>query len=100
MALEKCAVLYRQLIFRFNIYFGISLLLLILFWYYITTFCAVYKNTQIILIGNTLLCFGITLIYPFGLNLIPGVFRIPALKAANKDKELFYKIGNIVALLL
>ena len=100
IALEKSAVLYRKLLFRFNLYFGISLFLLILFWYYIATFCAVYKNTQIILIENTLLCFGITLIYPFGLNLLPGAFRIPALKAANKDKELLYKIGNIVALLL
>ena len=59
IAFEKSAILYRQLIFRFNLYFGISLFLLILFWYYIATFCAVYKNTQIILIENTLLCFGI-----------------------------------------
>ena len=56
--------------------------------------------------------FSISLIYPFGLNLLPGLFRIPALKPSqnNKEKhkhkhktkeksnECLYDTGNIVAL--
>ena len=84
---------------KFNLYFFISFLFILFFWYYVSTFCAVYKNTQIILIENTLSSFFLTLIYPFVLNLLPGIFRIPALKAVKKDKAGLYKIGNIISLI-
>ena len=100
VALEKATLLYKNLIVRFNLYFAITLFLLILFWYYISAFCAVYKNTQILLIENTLLCFALTLVYPFCFDLIPGIFRIPALRASNKDKECFYKLGKVVSLII
>ena len=99
-AFEKATLLYRNLIFKFNLYFLISLFILIICWYYVSTFCAVYKNTQLLLIENTLFCFGLTLIYPFLLNLLPGIFRIPALKATQQDKECFYKFGIVLALVL
>ena len=72
---------------------------MIFFWYFITCFCAVYSNTQIILIKNVLLSYGISMIYPIIINLIPGFFRISALKAKNKDKEFIYKISSFVALI-
>ena len=100
VALEKVTLLYKNLIVRFNLYFAITLLLLILFWYYISTFCAVYKNIKILLIENTLLCLSLTLVYPFCFDLIPGIFRIPALRASNKDKECFYKLGKVVSLII
>ena len=98
-ALHKSCELYKNLMIRFNLFFFISFVLLVFFWYYISTFCAVYKNTQIILICNTLICFFLTLIYPFAINLLPGVFRIPALKSKEKDKKTLYNIGNIIALI-
>ena len=98
-ALQKSVKLYRFLMIKFNLYYFISLLFIIFFWYYISTFCAVYKNTQIILIESTMTSFSLTLIYPFALNLLPGIFRIPALKASKRDKENLYKIGNIIALI-
>ena len=69
------------------------------FWYFISGFCAVYKNTQIILIENTLISFLISMIYPFGLNLLPGFFRIPALRAKNKNRNCIYKISGLLALI-
>ena len=33
------------------------------------------------------------MIYPFGIYLLPGIFRIPALKAMKKDKNTLYKIS-------
>ena len=98
--MENAVNLYKQLIIRLNIYFCITIFILIIFWFYLSAFCAVYKNTQIILIKNTLLCFSLTLIYPFCLNLFPGIFRMLALKAEKKDKECLYKSGNLLALLL
>ena len=84
---------------KFNLFYYISLLFLIIFWYYISTFCAVYKNTQIIFIKNTLISFTLTLVYPFVLNLLPGIFRMSSLKANKKDKECVYKFANIIALI-
>ncbi len=67
------------------------------FWYFIACFCAVYKNTQIVLVKDTLLTFGLSMLYPFGLNLLPGIFRLPALKAEKKDKKCLYKISGYIA---
>ena len=39
------------------------------------------------------------MLYPFGLNLLPGILRIPALRAQKKDKKCLYKISTIVALI-
>ena len=39
------------------------------------------------------------MLYPFGLNLFPGFFRIPALRSKNKDKTILYKFSLILALI-
>jgi hypothetical protein len=82
---------------RIGIYFFISFLLISFLWYYISCFCSIYQNTQLILIKDTLITFALSMLYPFAINLFPGCFRIPALKAENKDKELLYKIGKLLA---
>ncbi len=72
---------------------------MVFFWYYISCFCAVYNNTQKILIKVTLVSFGLSMAYPFGLNLLPGIFRIPSLRAEKKDKKCLYGFSKIVALI-
>ena len=92
---SKIRKILRIKIFLFYI---IGFLFLLFFWYFISCFCAVYKNTQDILIKDTLLSFAISMIYPFGINLFPGMFRIPALRAKKKNKKYLYNIGNILSL--
>ena len=84
---------------KFIIFFIVSNCLILFFWYFISCFCAVYINTQIILIEDTLMSFLLSMLYPFIINLFPGIFRLPALRAKNKDKESLYKLGQIIALL-
>ena len=91
--------LKNKLILKFSIFFVISFLLMIFFWYFIGCFCVVYVNTQIILIKDTLASFAASMIYPFGLNLLPGIFRIPALRDKKKNKACLYKVSNLVALI-
>ena len=81
------------------IYFILGFLLMLFFWYFISTFCAVYSNTQIILLKNSVICFSISMLYPLGYALIPGLFRIPALRAKNQDKECIYKFSKLLALI-
>jgi hypothetical protein len=87
------------IIIKFIIFFLLSNVLLLFFWYFISCFCAVYTNTQIILIKDTFISFGLSMAYPFGLNLIPGIFRIAALRANKKDKQCLYKLSLIIALI-
>ena len=84
---------------KFIIFFILSNLLLLFFWYFISCFCAVYINTQSILIKDTLVSFTISMIYPFGLNLLPGFLRMPSLKSFNKNKKVLYQISKLVALI-
>ena len=78
---------------KFLYFFIFCFLFLLLFWYYITCFCAVYKNTQYHLIKDTLIGFVISLLNPFIFKLIPGLFRIYGLKNKN---HIFYKFSRIL----
>ena len=91
--IKKC------IIFKFIIFFVISNLLLLFFWYFISCFCAVYKNTQIILLKDTMISFALSMLYPLGLNLLPGFFRIPALKDKKMKSEYMYKLSGYIAII-
>ena len=91
--IKKC------LIIKFILFFLFNFLSLIFFWYYLGCFCAVYKNTQIHLIKDTLVSFSLSLLYPFGLCLLPGIFRIKALNSKNQDKECMYNFSKLLQLI-
>ena len=93
----KIKKVLKCLVIKFVLFFFICLIFLILFWYYISCFCAVYKNTQYYLIKDTTISFCLSLLYPFGLNLLPGILRIPSLNGTNK--ECMYKISKIIQLI-
>ena len=84
---------------KFIFFICLTFLLIIFFWYYLSCFCAIYSNTQIILIKDVIGSICITMVYPFGAYLIPGFFRITALRAENHDKEGMYKFSRILSLL-
>ena len=84
---------------KFFLFFLIDYFLLLLFWYYLSCFCAVYKNTQVHLIKDTLISFGLSLIYPLLLYLLPGVFRIISLRAKKANRECLYKLSKILQLI-
>ena len=96
---ESAKNIKECLAIKFIFFFILDFIFLIICWYYISCFCAVYKNTQILLIEDTIISFGLSMLYPFGLNLLPGIFRIPALKDQNKDKKCLYFFSNLVALI-
>ena len=95
--LKQSSLLMKKLKIKFGIFFLIILLLVSFFWYFITAFCAVYKNTQIILIENTLSSFALSLLYPLGINLVPGFFRIPSLKNYTGCNKCLYFFSKLIA---
>ena len=99
LSIKKMRKLIRYLTIKFILFFVFEFLFLILFWYYLSCFCAVYKNTQIYLIKNTSISFATSLLYPFGLNIIPCILRISSLKSIKKDKECLYKVSKIAQII-
>ena len=81
---------------KFIFFFIISYAFLLFFWYYLSCFYVVYKNTGMYLLKDTLISFGLSLIYPFGLFLLPGIFRIISLKDKNKDKKCLYNFSKLI----
>ena len=62
-------------------------------------FGAVYTKTQYHLIKDTLISFSLSLLYPFGIYLLPGFCRIPALSNRQNKKECLYKVGLYLQLI-
>ena len=62
-------------------------------------FGAIYKNTQIHLLNDTLIGFLLSMIYPFLIYLIPGIFRIPALNDTKGNKKFLYNISKLIQMI-
>ena len=95
----KVTKLLRCLIIKFILFFILSFMFLILFWYYLSCFCAVYQNTQGHLIKDTSISFLLSLIYPIFINLLPGIFRIPSLRSVKKNRKCLYNTSKIIQLI-
>ena len=85
----------KCIIIKFICFFIFGIIFLILFWYYLSCFCAVYKNTQIYFIETILIGYILSLIYPFIYFLLPGLLRISSMKCAG---ECFYQISQLIQL--
>ena len=82
----------RCLIIKYICFYCIGSVFLMFFWYYISSFGAVYQNTQIYLIKNTSISFAVALVYPFIINIFAAMLRNCALK--GKNNELLFKISR------
>jgi len=94
---EKLKKTLETLKLKFIMFFILSFLLLLFFWYYISCFCGIYRNTQIHLIKDSFISFVLSLLEPFGKCLIPGIFRIRALK---NNSEYLYKFSSFLQTIL
>jgi len=94
--MKKVRNLKNTLTIKFILYFIISLLLLISFWYYISMFCVIYRNTKLNLLKDTLMSFGLSLIIPFIFYLFPGIFRFPALSNIKNKRRCLYNFSRFL----
>ena len=77
---------------RFYIYIIIGYIFLLITWYFTSSFCTVYQNTQINLLYDTLESLGLNIFLPLPLSFISIVFRHFAI--LKLSKFLFF-ISNI-----
>ena len=84
--------------YKLIIFYLFTFLLFIFYWYLVSTFCAVYVNTQKIFITNSLFSFILGLIYPIGLYFIPTSLRLLSLKSKKRNLSIIYKLSNLIPL--
>ena len=84
----------RCLVLKYICFFVLSLIFLIFFWYYLSSFGAVFQNTQIYIVKNTSICYAFALIYPFIINILPSIFRIYSL--SDKKRKWVYNISKFL----
>ena len=94
--MKRAKYLEKKLNAKFILYFIISFLFLCFFWYYISMFCVIYRNTKIHLLKDTLMSFGLSLLFPFFLYLFPGFFRIYSLSDSHNKKECLYNFSKFL----
>ena len=76
------------------ILFFVSFALIGLCWYYISAFCAVFKNSQVHYLINVLIAFIVCNIWPCVICLIPSALRKHSF---SKKSSFFYKTSKILA---
>ena len=93
--IDKINNLFKKSICKLSIFFIFILLLNLLFWYYLSSFCGVYKNTQSALIKDTIISFIISLfIYPYIFCLVLSIMRYCSLRSETKYRKYLYNFSN------
>ena len=98
-ASEKAANNEKGKLIRKYIFFIMSFVFLGFFWLLLSSFGAVYQNTQIFVFENSLISFAISFLYEIFFNIFPCFFRITSLHSNDKSKECFYTFSKFLQLL-
>ena len=89
----------RSLVIKYIIFFTLGLIFLVFFWMLLSSFGAVYQNTQIFIFDNTLISFGISLVFPVFFNIFPCALRICSLNSKEKNSEALYNFSKILQII-
>ena len=95
-AKDKARCTLRCIKIRIFVYYILSFAFLIVFGFYLLSFCAIFENTQSELIKSSFTSWLISLIYPFIICLITSAFRTFALKCNSK---CLYFVQNMMQFL-
>ena len=84
---RKCAII------KLYFFYSLSGLIILLCWYYVTAFCAVFKNSQKYFLINFALCFIVCNICPLITSFILTIMRRVAI---DKNHANLYKASQIM----
>ena len=89
-----CKKIKRKYKIKLYILFGVSSILILLCWYYVASFCAVFKNSQGHYFINLLIAFIACNIWPCVTSLITPIIRK---KSLNNNSKCMYKFSQIIS---
>ena len=87
----------RNLIIKYVFFFILGILFLGFFWMLLSSFGAVYPNTQMFIFKNALISFAMALVYPFFNSIFPCIFRMASL--SSKNSECMFKLSKFFQVL-
>ena len=90
----KVLIELRCIIIKFICFFVFGIILLFIFWYYLSCFCAVYKNTQIYFTKTVLIGYLLSLVFPFIFFLLPVLQRKSAIQGWSGN--FIYKMSKFI----
>ena len=93
---QQCRHIKDTLKIKFIFFFIVNIIFILLFWYYLGCFCAVYKNTQFHLLKDTLISFFTGYITPLGTNILTAFIRINSLKKYTKLNRMLFKMSKFL----
>ena len=88
---EKIKKIVKSIKIKLVIFFIVTFIFFAFYWYLITSFCAVYNNTQVIYMKDFATSFTLGLIYPFAIQLCFALLRIFTLRDKKKSRSFLYK---------
>ena len=83
--------IFKVIKIKLIIFYIIIFVFLAFYWYLISSFCAVYKNTQIIYLKDFATSFCLGLLYPFIIQLFLAFLRMCSLRKNTKFRSFIYK---------
>ena len=88
---QKIKKIIKAIKIKLAIFFIVTFIFFLSYWYLISSFCAVYNNTQIIYMKDFATSFSLGFIYPFAIQLCFALLRIFTLRDKNKSRNFLYK---------
>ena len=83
---------------KYMSYFGLGIVILLLFVYYNMCFFAVFPNIQIFVLEISGISFALFMFIPFVINIFPAIVRIYSLKP-KKDRQISYTLSQFLQLI-
>ena len=87
----------KNLVIKYTIFFILGIIFLFFFWMLLSSFGAVFQNTQIFIFKNTLISFAISLFYPFFISIFPCIFRLYSI--SSKSNECMFNLSKFLQIL-
>ena len=96
---EKIKKILQCIKIKLIVFYVFNLLLAAFFWYFVTCFCAVYKNTQLIFLKDSIVSFDTSLTYPFIIYGFTTLLRFLSLAKSCKKNyycRFIYKLSDVI----
>ena len=96
---EKIIKILKCIKIKLIVFYIFNFILAIFFWYFVTCFCAVYKNTQLIFLKDSIVSFATSLAYTFIIYGFTTLLRFLSLAKCCKKNffcRFIYKLSDII----
>ena len=79
------------------LFFIFTFIFIVFYWYVVSAFCSVYKNTQITFFKDWICSLILGILLPFAIYIIPSALRICSIKNNNCKYSCFiYKLSEFI----